>query len=225
MLTPNSCPSLCVQTCVGCCTASHQNNAKLHYGNPADFELHVPHFSIKPGEVVAVVGRVGSGALLCVELRRGNGDQPVGTWVGACGVCVCAAHPWPGLAAKAPSGPRTACLLAPRCAFAPDACPRPNHAGKSSILQAILSKMVVAQGSVTVGGSIAYVPQTPWVQNLSLRDNILFGLPFDEVRYKAVIHACALELDLKILPQGELRGRVAATSVWMPTVSKPPAAV
>jgi ABC-type multidrug transport system fused ATPase/permease subunit len=66
-----------------------------------------------------------------------------------------------------------------------------------------MSKMVVAQGRVDVGGSIAYVPQSPWVQNLSLRDNILFGMPYDEARYKAVIHCCALELDLKILPKGD----------------------
>lgn len=38
-----------------------QENAKLHYGNPADFTLTVPQFSIKPGEVVAIVGRVGCG--------------------------------------------------------------------------------------------------------------------------------------------------------------------
>lgn len=77
-------------------------------------------------------------------------------------------------------------------------------AGKSSVLQAILSKMVVAKGTVAVGGRIAYVPQSPWVQNLSLRDNILFGMPYDEAKYAAVIHACALELDLKILPNGKL---------------------
>jgi len=58
-----------------------------------------------------------------------------------------------------------------------------------------------------VGGTIAYVPQTPWVQNLSLKDNILFGMPYDEAKYKAVIHACALELDLKILPNGKLVGQ------------------
>jgi ABC-type uncharacterized transport system fused permease/ATPase subunit len=63
--------------------------------------------------------------------------------------------------------------------------------------------MIVAKGNVAVGGSIAYVPQSPWVQNLSLRDNILFGMPYNEKKYKAVIHACALELDLKILPNGE----------------------
>lgn len=40
--------------------------------------------------------------------------------------------------------------------------------------------------------------QTPWVQNMTLKENILFGLPFDEDRYKQVIHACALELDLQV---------------------------
>lgn len=39
--------------------------------------------------------------------------------------------------------------------------------------------------------SIAYVPQTPWVQNLTLRDNILFGKPFEEQKYRRVgVGAC-----------------------------------
>jgi ABC-type sugar transport system ATPase subunit len=37
-------------------------DAELHYGNPLDFTLRVPEFSVARGEVVAVVGRVGSGA-------------------------------------------------------------------------------------------------------------------------------------------------------------------
>lgn len=67
--------------------------------------------------------------------------------------------------------------------------------------------MIVQTGHVDVGGTIAYVPQSPWVQNLSLKDNILFGMPYDEAKYKAVIHACALELDLKILPNGKPVGQ------------------
>lgn len=43
------------------CHARLQKGAKLHYGNPAEFTLTVPEFEVKPGEVVAVVGRVGSG--------------------------------------------------------------------------------------------------------------------------------------------------------------------
>jgi len=51
---------------------------------------------------------------------------------------------------------------------------------------------------------VAYVAQQAWIQNLSLRDNILFGAPYDEQRYHAVIEACALQPDLDILPAGDM---------------------
>eukprot|EP00798_Chlamydomonas_sp_ICE-L_P017393 gene17393-23693_t len=100
-----------------------------------DFKLKVPKFEVKPGEVAAIVGRVGS--------------------------------------------------------------------GKSSVFTAILQSMRLEKGELKIGGNVAYVPQSPWVQNLTLRENILFGLPYEEARYNQVIHACALELDLKILPNGD----------------------
>ena len=51
--------------------------------------------------------------------------------------------------------------------------------------------------------SIAYTPQEAWIQNNTLRDNILFGRPFDEDYYKKVIHACSLLPDFAILPGGD----------------------
>jgi len=59
-------------------------------------------------------------------------------------------------------------------------------------------------GCVCVQGSVAYVAQQAWIQNMSLRDNILFGAAFDEHRYRAVIEACALQPDLDILPAGDM---------------------
>lgn len=53
-------------------------------------------------------------------------------------------------------------------------------------------------------GSVAYVPQQAWIQNATLRDNILFGRTFDSKRYAKVIHTCALQTDLDILPGGDL---------------------
>jgi ABC-type multidrug transport system fused ATPase/permease subunit len=50
---------------------------------------------------------------------------------------------------------------------------------------------------------VAYVAQTAWLQHKSLRDNILFGLPYDEERYNKVIYACALKRDLEILDDGD----------------------
>lgn len=51
---------------------------------------------------------------------------------------------------------------------------------------------------------IAYVAQIPWIENATIKDNILFGLPFDSGRYKKVLNCCALEKDLDLLPDGEL---------------------
>lgn len=55
-----------------------------------------------------------------------------------------------------------------------------------------------------IQGSVAYVPQQAWIQNDSLRENILFGRPLQEHCYKAVMEACALLPDLEILPSGDL---------------------
>lgn len=52
--------------------------------------------------------------------------------------------------------------------------------------------------------AIAYVSQIPWIENASIKDNILFGLPFDGERYTKVLFACALEKDFEMLPDGEL---------------------
>ncbi|KER18213.1 hypothetical protein T265_16217, partial [Opisthorchis viverrini] len=53
-------------------------------------------------------------------------------------------------------------------------------------------------------GSVAYVPQQPWIFNATLRDNILFHKPYNPVRYAKVIQACSLVPDLEILPNGDL---------------------
>ena len=64
--------------------------------------------------------------------------------------------------------------------------------------------MQLTGGSAGVSGRIAYVPQKPWCQFGTLRDNVLFGRPWDEARYRRVIHACALERDLEIMADGDL---------------------
>ena len=58
-------------------------------------------------------------------------------------------------------------------------------------------------GRVNVVGSVAYVPQQAWMQNASVKDNILFGKQIDSIFYDNVIDACALKSDLKILPGGD----------------------
>uniref|UniRef100_A0A8C9SGB7 ABC-type glutathione-S-conjugate transporter n=1 Tax=Scleropages formosus TaxID=113540 RepID=A0A8C9SGB7_SCLFO len=75
--------------------------------------------------------------------------------------------------------------------------------GKSSLLSAMLGEMEKRSGQISVKGSVAYVPQQAWIQNASLRDNIMFGQDRKESWYKQVVEACALTPDLKILPAGD----------------------
>uniref|UniRef100_A0A8C3D2D7 Multidrug resistance-associated protein 1 n=1 Tax=Cairina moschata TaxID=8855 RepID=A0A8C3D2D7_CAIMO len=75
--------------------------------------------------------------------------------------------------------------------------------GKSSLLSALLGEMDKKEGHVVVKGSVAYVPQQAWVQNATLKENIIFGREMNESRYKRVIEACALLPDIEILPTGD----------------------
>ncbi|KAK0153227.1 Multidrug resistance-associated protein 1 [Merluccius polli] len=52
-------------------------------------------------------------------------------------------------------------------------------------------------------GSVAYVPQQAWIQNATLKDNIMFGQERKESWYHQVVEACALLPDLDILPAGD----------------------
>lgn len=51
---------------------------------------------------------------------------------------------------------------------------------------------------------VAYVPQIPWIENGTIKDNILFGLPLDKRRYSITLEACALEKDIEGLTDGDL---------------------
>jgi ATP-binding cassette subfamily C (CFTR/MRP) protein 1 len=75
--------------------------------------------------------------------------------------------------------------------------------GKSSIIQAILGDLYKLDGEVTLCGQIAYVSQVPWIMNGTIKENILFGHTYDPEFYRTVIDACALSVDLKILPRGD----------------------
>lgn len=58
-------------------------------------------------------------------------------------------------------------------------------------------------GIFTKSERIAYVTQTAWIQHKSIRENILFGQPFDSLRYSSVIDACALQTDFQSLPDAD----------------------
>ena len=91
----------------------------------------------------------------------------------------------------------------------------PTGCGKTTLLSSLLGETYCLSGAAILprktsrrhlGGAvsgIAYVAQTAWLQNCSIRDNILFGLPFDQTRYDNVLYMTALTRDLEILEFGD----------------------
>uniref|UniRef100_A0A673KK32 Cystic fibrosis transmembrane conductance regulator n=1 Tax=Sinocyclocheilus rhinocerous TaxID=307959 RepID=A0A673KK32_9TELE len=73
--------------------------------------------------------------------------------------------------------------------------------GKSTLLMSILGELVPSSGKIRHSGRISYSSQTAWIMPGTIRDNILFGLTYDEYRYKSVVKACQLEEDLAALPE------------------------
>lgn len=91
----------------------------------------------------------------------------------------------------------------------------PTASGKTALLMALLGEMTTLEGRIVMSKNaslvdefgfshtISYAAQTPWLRHQSIKDNILFGYPYDDGRYKAVIECCALQPDLEILEDGD----------------------
>lgn len=93
--------------------------------------------------------------------------------------------------------------------------------GKSSLIQSIMNNLLIFENlkaneieinkentndkvednkKIAINGSLSYTAQSPWIQNETIENNIIFFSPFDEKRYKEVIKVSQLEADLEILP-------------------------
>ncbi|KAI1465542.1 P-loop containing nucleoside triphosphate hydrolase protein [Daldinia caldariorum] len=94
--------------------------------------------------------------------------------------------------------------------------------GKSLMLAAILGEVDILAGSISVPrapsqrhdqkanrdnwiipGAVAFVAQIPWIENATVKENILFGLPYDAYRYNKTIEVCALTKDMEMFSDGE----------------------
>ncbi|KAJ1840002.1 hypothetical protein LPJ73_006575, partial [Coemansia sp. RSA 2703] len=102
----------------------------------------------------------------------------------------------------------------------------PTGCGKTSLLMALLGEMRLIAGQVMIPGAlfrsradmpgedvsdvfapkeaVAYVAQQAWLLNDTIRGNIIFGLPYDEQRYREVVRMCALARDFEILEAGDM---------------------
>ena len=80
---------------------------------------------------------------------------------------------------------------------------------------AVLGEMTLVEGRIVMSKepsrvdenglmhSISYAAQSPWLRHQSIKDNIVFGYPFEEERYRTVIECCALQPDLEMLEDGD----------------------
>jgi ABC-type multidrug transport system fused ATPase/permease subunit len=75
--------------------------------------------------------------------------------------------------------------------------------GKSSLLAALAGDMRKTSGEVIFGASRAFCPQYAWIQNATVRENIIFGKEFNRKWYDQVVDACALRPDLNMLPHND----------------------
>ena len=90
-------------------------------------------------------------------------------------------------------------------------------AGKTALLNALLGEMTETSTNAKIFlpkdvtsvdedgyyNAVSLCVQRPWLQHLSIRDNILFGSPYEKERYEHVIECCALKPDLKIFEEGD----------------------
>ncbi|XP_050087692.1 ATP-binding cassette sub-family C member Sur isoform X2 [Anopheles aquasalis] len=80
-----------------------------------------------------------------------------------------------------------------------------SGSGKSSLLAALLKEINHLSGELLWNkySTIAYVPQKAWLQNATIRENVLFGESYRPKRYDRVLRACALRPDLDLMPAGD----------------------
>lgn len=76
-------------------------------------------------------------------------------------------------------------------------------AGKTSLLRAMIGQLHQIDGVKLINGRVVYVPQIPLIINDSLKNNILFGLPYDPKKYRAAIEQCQLIDDISKLQKGD----------------------
>jgi ABC-type multidrug transport system fused ATPase/permease subunit len=76
-------------------------------------------------------------------------------------------------------------------------------AGKTSLLSAMIGEMRIRTGVRQLNGSVGLCQQNVWLLAGTFRENILFGLPYDEAHYKSVVKQCALEPDLARFAAGD----------------------
>ena len=79
----------------------------------------------------------------------------------------------------------------------------PVGCGKSSFISALLGDLQTSNGKIALNGTIGYVPQQAWIQNLTIKENILFGSKYKDLFYNKVVDSCCLRTDINGFSNGD----------------------
>lgn len=79
-----------------------------------------------------------------------------------------------------------------------------SGSGKTTLILSILGETCLERGSISRPRDVAFASQTPWLQNDTIRANILFGSSMEKSRYDQVVEACCLQSDFGELFDGDL---------------------
>ena len=78
------------------------------------------------------------------------------------------------------------------------------------MLQAILNNMLIVEDNIDdptkiiINGSVSYISQIPWIQNATLKNNIILNKEYDKLKYEKTLELCELKNDLKSLVGGDM---------------------
>ncbi|XP_072399234.1 probable multidrug resistance-associated protein lethal(2)03659 [Diabrotica undecimpunctata] len=75
--------------------------------------------------------------------------------------------------------------------------------GKTTLLHIIMKELELQHGYINVNGIVSYASQEPWLFGGSIRQNILFGEKYDQIKYNEVVRVCALQRDFTLFPHGD----------------------
>lgn len=78
-----------------------------------------------------------------------------------------------------------------------------NGSGKTQFLLSLINENILTTGNLEISGKVCYVPQTPWIRNSSLRNNIIEENDRNEEKYDMVKNLCELDHDIELLPDGD----------------------
>ncbi|PWI71738.1 Na/K ATPase alpha 1 subunit [Purpureocillium lilacinum] len=88
----------------------------------------------------------------------------------------------------------------------------PVGSGKSALLQSLLGELSVVTPAGAVleehlldqNGGAAYCSQEPWLENGTIRQNVIGAYPYEESWFNRVVRSCCLDTDLSQLSQRDL---------------------